>query len=135
MARTLTEKAHRLLLWLAFSVVFALSPLFVNYLLIRERPEFAWTKLYNRGELFLVSAALAADAVARLFSRTGKRNLLAIVCFIGVVFLLLATSVEFGMAAPVLELGTRLGEAQEFDSVFYFCCTVVAGAGALWLED
>lgn len=76
------QKEKRVVLWLAFSVLFALAPLFVNFLLIRDHPDFGLSGLYDRGELFLVSSVLAADAVGRLFGRSSNRSLLLILCLI-----------------------------------------------------
>jgi uncharacterized PurR-regulated membrane protein YhhQ (DUF165 family) len=129
------QKEKRVVLWLAFSVLFALAPLFVNFLLIRDHPDFGLSGLYDRGELFLVSSVLAADAVGRLFGRSSNRSLLLILCLICAVFLLFASSVEFGIAAPKLDAGIRLTPAQARDSLYEFIGTVVTGFGAVLTEE
>jgi hypothetical protein len=135
MAASKMKKGQKLLMWLAFSVVFALGPLFVNFLIVREKPDFGWAQLYNRGELLLVSAALCADAVGRLFSRDGERNYFVIICLISAVYLLFTSSVEFGMAAPGIDAGARLTPKQVMDSVYQFAGTVFAGLGSVLAED
>jgi hypothetical protein len=134
MAATVIGKGKKLLLWLAFSVVFALGPLFVNFLLVRDKPDFAWVQLFNRGELLLVSAALCADAVGRLFGRNGERSYFVIFCLICAVYLLFTSSVEFGMAAPAIDAGVRLTPKQAYDSLYQFAGTVLAGLGSLLAE-
>jgi hypothetical protein len=135
MAAAQKKKGKKLLLWLAFSVIFALGPLFVNFLLVRDKPDFNWAQLYNRGELLLVSAALCADAVGRLFNLDGERSYFVILCLIGAVYLLFTSSVEFGMAAPGIDAGLRLTPKQVHDSVYQFAGTVFAGLGSVLAED
>jgi len=131
-----SEKGKKLLLWLAFSVVFSLAPLFVNFLLIRDKSDFAWVQLCSRGELFLVSAALCADAVGRLFGQAGERSYSVILCLICAVYILLFnSSVEFGMLAPGLDAGVRLLPKQAYGSVYELVGTVLAGMGAALAED
>jgi hypothetical protein len=71
------DKGKRILLWLAFSVVFALGPVFINYLIARDDPAFEWMRWFGRGELFLISSALCADAVGRMWDQKRKQDTLA----------------------------------------------------------
>src|SRR5580658_2743347 len=116
------KKARKLLLWTAFSVVFALSPLFVNFLLVRDDPQFEWQKLANRGELFLIAAALSADAIGRVWNQRAVNGLYGTLVLVGCVYILFATSIEFGTVAPKLDLGARLAWKQVRDSVVVFLC-------------
>jgi hypothetical protein len=75
------EKARKVLLWLAFSVVFALGPLLVNFLLVRHQTGFELTRVYDRGELFLISTALCGDAVGRLFNHKGSASIFVLIPF------------------------------------------------------
>jgi len=129
------SKLRAVVIWLAFSVVFALSPLFVNFLLVRDKPNFDWTELYNRGELFLVSAVLCADAVGRMWGQRAEAGYLVTFCLIGCFFILFASSVEFGMFARTLDAGGRLGALEVHDSAVAFGATVLAGLGAVLAEE
>ncbi len=129
------SKPRAVVLWLAFSVVFALGPLFVNYLLVRDKPTFAWTDLYNRGELFLVSAALCADAVGRMWGQRAEAGYVVTFCLISCFYILFASSIEFGMFAPKLDAGLRLDTHQVHDSLIEFGATILAGLGAVLAEE
>lgn len=136
MAHTMTpvEKSRKVLLWLGFSVVFALGPLFINYLLVRGEPNFDVTRIYDRGELFLISAALCADALGRLFNHKGNPSFLIIVCMIGVVYLLFTSTVEYGLVARDVYTGHSINAAASGDSWKQFIATVAAGLAAVLTE-
>ncbi len=127
-------KGRRVLIWLSFSVAFALGPLFVNFLLFRSSPTFTWTDLLTRGELFLVSAAICADAVGKMWMQEDHTGYFSTCCLIGAVFILFATSIEFGMVAHNLDAGGRLSPEQVHDSLLGFGGTVMAGLGAVLAE-
>src|SRR5579864_9176371 len=86
------KKWNRLSLWLAFGVVFALSPLFFNFLMLRvDGKTSTIVDLCSRGELFLISAVIAADALGKLF--TGhKGGAFRTACGVGCVYLLVWAS-------------------------------------------
>ncbi len=129
------EKGKKVLLWLGFSVVFALAPLFINFLLVRGEPAFSLTRLYDRGELFLISSALCADAMGRLFNHKGRPSFFVIVCMMGVVYLLFSSTVEYGMAAKDVYVGHPINPATSGDSWKQFLATVAAGLGAVLAEE
>lgn len=134
-AMTLSDKGKKVLLWLGFSVVFALGPLFINFLLVRGEPQFELSKLYDHGELFLISAALCADAVGRLFNHKGGPSFFVIVCMIAVVSLLFTSTVEYGMVAKDVYTGHPIDPAIAGDSLEQFIATVLAGLGAVLTEE
>jgi hypothetical protein len=124
-----------LLLWAAFSVVFALSPLFVNFLLVRDDPQFEWQKLANRGELFLIAAALSADAIGRVWNQRAVSGLYGTFVLVGCVYILFVASVEFGTLAPRLDAGSRLAWKPVRDSVVMYICAVATAFAALLIEE
>lgn len=130
-----SEKGRKVLLWLGFSVIFALGPLFINFLLVRGDPNFHLTRLFDRGELFLISAALCADAMGRLFNHKGKPSFFIIVCMMGVVYLLFSSTVEYGMIARDVYAGHPINPAVASDSWKQFLATVAAGLGAVFAEE
>jgi hypothetical protein len=129
------KKARKLLLWTAFSVAFALGPLFVNFLLVRDDPQFEWQKLANRGELFLIATALSADGIGRVWNQRAVNGFYGTVVLVACVFILFTTSAEFGIVAPKLDVGTRLALNQVRDSVVVFGCAVVTGFAAVLIEE
>jgi len=129
------EKGKKVLLWLGFSVIFALSPLFINFLLVRGESHFDYTKLYDRGELFLIAAALCADAVGRLFDHKGNPSFFIIVCMMGVVYLLFSSTAEYGMIAKDVYIGKAINPNTSKDSLVQFLATVCAGLGAVLTEE
>jgi len=129
------EKGKKLLIWLGFSVIFSLGPLFINFLLVRGEPSFEVTRLYDRGELFLISSALCADALGRLFNHKGDPSFLIIVCMMAVVYLLFSSAVEYGMVAKDVYLGHSINPANGSDSWKQFLGTVAAGLGAVFTEE
>jgi len=131
------RKYTRLALWLAFGVVFALAPLFCNFLMLRvDGKTSTIMNLCSRGELFLISAVIAAEALGKLFTGTGG-GVLRLACGTGCVYLLFWSSVEFAMLAPRLDMGqTYNSVGVATDSIWLFIFSVAAGAGAtLMLEE
>jgi hypothetical protein len=86
-----------LFLWLAGSTLFALSPLAANYMtgLVRGRPP-GWLELISGGELCIISAAVSADAIAKALRGGQRYRNPRIVCGVGCLLLLIASSLLFG---------------------------------------
>jgi hypothetical protein len=104
-ARTeIQSKGLRILLWMTCSVLFALLPIAINYINGRanRRPP-GWVGLLAGGELFLISAALAADAFGRALLGGRRFRILRVICGIGCALLLAVTSVYFGRIAFSIE--------------------------------
>jgi hypothetical protein len=101
------SKTAKIALWIAFSVLFALLPLFINFLMMRlSGKAFDWHALSSHGELFLVAAAISADGLGRLWLSDIRRHWWASLCLIGCVFALCSSSVEFSLVASKLQAGT-----------------------------
>jgi hypothetical protein len=112
-------KGLRIFLWFAFSVVCALFPLAVSYINGRAngKPP-GWLQLLAGGELFLISAVVAADAVGRVFLGGDRKQGFRIVCGVGCALLLLVTSAYFArIAFSVEERNTALANAIESKNI------------------
>jgi hypothetical protein len=98
------SKGLKTFLWLTCSVLFALLPVAVSYINGRAngRPP-GWIDLLAGGELFLISAALAADAIGRAFQGGKRFGVLRVVCGVSCALLLIVTSIYFGRIAFSLE--------------------------------
>ena len=101
------SKTAKIVLWIAFSVLLALLPLLVNYLMLRvSGTAIDWHDLSSRGELFVVAAAISADGLGRLWLSGIRSPWWASFCFIGCLFALLCASVEFSLVASKLQSST-----------------------------
>ena len=127
------------MLWFFLSAGFAVAPLFVNYLMLREDTSFTSVNLYDRGELFLIAAVLCADSLGRLLRLKARRgqlaSLFATICLIAAVYVLFASSIEFGLVARSLRAGTSLTWMQARDSLREFCGAVAVGLGTIMFES
>jgi hypothetical protein len=97
------SKPARIGLWMA-GVVFALLPFglaWVNGRLDRRPP--SWSELLAGGELFLISAAIAADAIGSAFLGGERFRFLRILCGVSCSILLASTSAYFGRIAYSLQ--------------------------------
>lgn len=132
-ARSIT-KPKKVLLWLAFSVIFALGPIFINSVILRVHNAAAndidWWQLFDQGELFLISGALCADAVGRMWAQKAQSSYLSIFCLIACLFVLFTTSIEFGVGAESGRLASL-----RVDSLVWFGIAIMAGLGAVLAED
>ena len=100
----MTSKGQKIFLWLGCSVLCALLPILINYNNGRvngEPPH--WIDLLAGGELLLISAALAADAIGSVFQGGERFRPLRITCGVGCLLLLLVTSIYFGRIAFSME--------------------------------
>ena len=83
----------------------------------------------------MISSALCADAVGRLFNHKGSPSFFLIVCMIGVVYLLFTSTAEYGMLAKDVFMGHPIKQDVSGDSWKQFLATVFAGLGAVLTED
>lgn len=98
------SKTAKIVLWIAFSVVFALLPLFIDFLMLRISGKAVdWHNLSSHGELFLIAAAISADALGRLWRSGIRSHWWASFCFIGCLFALICSSVEFSLVASKIQ--------------------------------
>lgn len=99
-------------MWVAFGVILALLPLFINFLMLRlSGKPFAWYDLSSRGELFLVAAAISADALSRLWLRRLIPRPGATLCFIGCFYALILASVEFSLVKQSFSRESRMTDS------------------------
>jgi hypothetical protein len=153
------SKGLKIFLWFTCSVVFALLPLVISYIngRVDGKPP-GWVDLLASGELFLIAAAVAADAVGRVFIGGERKRNFRISCGVGCALLLLVTSIYFGrIAFAVDEHRTAVAEAVEArnidlaldqlhhtgvdratnarDSLLLFGLTVAAAFGVILVEE
>jgi hypothetical protein len=128
------NKAQEMLIWLFFTVGFALTPLYANWIVLHTDTHYAWYWLFRHGEIYLVSGAFAADSISRILRKTpplGFPDLLIVaVC----IYVLFGSTMEFGTAAPRMLLepnAVPMGQEQSVRSLYYLGCMIVAGLGSL----
>jgi hypothetical protein len=140
-------------------VLFALLPLcftYANGRLDQKTP--AWTDLLAGGELFLISAAVAADAIGNALLGGERYRGLRVICGLSCSLLLAATSAYFARIAYSVEehhaLLERAVRSQNLslalqvltdpgmdrlviakDSTWLFIFTIVASAGVILVEE
>jgi hypothetical protein len=152
------SKGLKIFLWFTFSVAFALFPILVNYINGRvygKAP--GWLELLGGGELLLIAAVLAADAVGRVFLGGDRKQGLRVACGAGCTLLLIVTSVYFGKIAfsiddqrtelrnalarndlnlAIKNLNPKLdAKTSASDSLWLFGFTVAAALGVILVEE
>jgi hypothetical protein len=138
------EKAVKVFRWLLFTVLFGLCPLLVRYINSRanEKPMNLMETL-NNGDLFIVGAVIAADAIGKAFHGNTKqqpdapwRRLMRIVCGFGCVALLFAASIEFSQVASRIESKATYNAGNiASDSLWMFGWIVAAGLGVILVVE
>jgi hypothetical protein len=132
------SKTARISLWIAFSVLFALLPLFINFLTLRISSKAVdWHDLTSRGELFLVAAAISADGLGRLWLKGDRSKWRVSLCFIGCFFSLVFSSIEFSLVASKVQAGAPYdGILVARDALTSFLFAFVSTLGAmLYIEE
>jgi hypothetical protein len=132
------SKTAKTVVWIAFSVLFALLPLFINFLMLRISGRAVdWHALSSRGELFLIAAAISADGLGRLWRSSIRFQWWASLCFVGCVFSLCCSSIEFSLVAAKLEAGTPYdGITVARDALASFLIAFVSALGVmLYVEE
>lgn len=127
----LTEKFT---IWLLFTVVLALSPLLFKASLVfitGKSPTLA--QLLENGELLIVTVAIGADGIGKLFGSGSHRKLLKIAAGGGTTLLVIYSSLLFAAIST-----TTLGSAFDPDrvaiiSTVMFFFTVIAGGSCTML--
>jgi hypothetical protein len=127
------SKTVRIAVWVAFSAGFALLPLFINFLMLRiEGKRLDWHDLSSHGELFLVAAAISADALGRLWLSGLRSNWRVSLCFIGCLSGLLCSSVEFSLVASRLQASVAYdGVAVARDALTWFLVAFSSSLGVM----
>jgi hypothetical protein len=103
------DKTRTVLTWLIFTVIFGVTPIVVNFIYLRtisrSTAPIPMEKLLGKGELFLVAALLARDALGRLFNGFPANQwvrLLAIVAGAACIGIVIWSSVQFAYLVPSL---------------------------------
>lgn len=130
----------KLVKWLFCGVILALAPLLSDYFIMSNHiPAGAnadWREVIAKGELLLVSAAIAGASLAELFG-SGKRWLaLKIAAGVGCVLILTVASQLYTSTASDI----RIHAAYNVDNLvsssrLLFFCALGAGAGCALLGD
>jgi MFS family permease len=152
------SKAAKVGLWMA-GVVFALLPLGLIYVNGRlDHKPTSWIELLAGGELFLISAAVAADAVGGALLGGERYRGLRFICGLSCSLLVAATSAYFARIAYSLQQHQSLLEmavkSQNFaqasqlltspgmdqsviatDSSWLFLFTICAALGVILVEE
>jgi hypothetical protein len=151
------QKSWKALLWAA-GIAFSLLPIAFTYLngrLDGRPPE--WKDLLAGGELLLISAALAADAVSNALVGGQRYRMLRYICGLSCFFVVASTSAYFARISysmqerrDLLEAAVRAQNWQEAmrnmssgmdrfiiarDSLWFFGITLVAALGVILMEE
>lgn len=140
----LIDKGAELAIWAVLVVLSSLFPIYVVYNDKRLAGALAipLKELVMRGELLLVAAALAADSLSRLISRTfAKRNeagtfgLQQVVLLLASLsFIQLAASQYSGLAGRMAMNAPIDIDYVFFQSKMYFIATLLTGAGVILVD-
>ncbi len=152
-----SQKSWKALLWFA-GIAFSLLPIAFTYLNGRlEGKPPAWTDLLSGGELLLISAAIAADAVSNALVGGQRHRMLRYICGLSCFFVVAATAAYFARISYSLQEHRELLEAavrsQNWpeamnnlssgmdrliianDSLWFFALTLVAALGVIMMAE
>lgn len=142
------DKGVKIIRWCVFTVIFGLMPLAVRYLNSRttQTPLVA-AEVLKTGELFIVGAVIAADAIGKALSSKHqvpiKKELgfhlitiARIVSTCACIALLFVASVEFAQVSGRIDAHLPYNELNAVhDSLYVFGCIVAAGVGVILLAE
>ncbi len=154
---TKSQTSVRIVVWLFLSVVASLTPILINAITGRfQSTHRAPLELIAGGELLLISASIAADAIGRAIHAADHLRTLRIIAGAGCGLLLMINSIYFGQLAFAQDQNhERLAEARRSnnlkvitdayshqtvypnvapDSLWLFGFTVVTGFSVILLE-
>jgi len=90
------DKYEKLIYWIIFNVFISLLPLLFNYLFLSIQDSFSGLNdLFYRGELFIISAVIAADAVGEFMIGTIRNKYARLITGGSCVILLTMSSLLF----------------------------------------
>lgn len=129
--------SEKLVRWLVFGVVFALLPLFFNYLKAYGRgATISPADLSAHGELLLISAAIAAAAVGELLASGRRYQIAKIIAGGGSVLLLAVASLWFADISTLAPATPLVNYARVSNASFVvFGLTVVSSACCVVLSE
>lgn len=122
------DRKLKILYWVFFNVLIALSPLAFNYLFhaIITFSNLQIHFLFSRGELFLISAAIAADAIGESVIGTIKNKFAKVITVGFCVILVMVSSFLFAIVSISLDASLTLSEERvTYFSIFVFVATLI----------
>jgi hypothetical protein len=129
--------AEKIVRWLIFSVVIALLPLAFNYIrILIQGTNPTLVVLLSRGELLLVSAAIAAAAIGELIASGEEWRIAKYVAGGGCVSVLFLTSALFAEISNATYSGAAVNSALiSSSSALLFGFAVVSSASCIVLAE
>src|SRR5690242_19937666 len=110
------DRSVKIFLWLVFTVVFGMSPLIVRYAISRtEQNPISIADTMKTGDLLIVGAVIAADAIGKIFGSKNKHSAVAngvgdhvrrgvkILCGCVCMVLLLAACAEYAQVSSKID--------------------------------
>src|SRR5579871_4838338 len=94
------SKAQVMFIWLLFTVGFALTPLYANWIVLHGDKQFQWYWLFRHGEIYLVSGAFSADSISRVLRKNPPLGFADFLIVAVCIYVLFGSTMEFGTAAP-----------------------------------
>lgn len=127
---------QNLLHWLLFSVIIALVPFVIQWLMLLTRGNVPTTvELFSNGELLLVSSAIAASAIGSLVLSDSKYRLSRIVVGWCCVCVLILASAWFAIISIESNTGSFDPDFAANGSILMFIFTVISSAGCIILAE
>ena len=127
---------NRFAKWLIFGIAFALAPLLADYFiqLIHPRPNvaFDWHEILTKGELLLISSAIAGAAVGEIIG-TGRAWLpFKIITGGACIIITIISALLYSAVASDLRLNVAYDRAALVtNSIYIFWATIIASAGCI----
>jgi len=142
--RWLANKLGELLIWAVLVVGFSVLPILLVYndKRVGGQTSVLLSDLVAKGELLLVAAALAADALSRLISRIFAKRKQAgvfgleqlILLLASLVFVILAASEYSGLVSRMSANAVISADYVFSQSKFFFVATLLTGAGVILVD-
>lgn len=131
-----TSTAEKFTIWLIFSVILALAPLVFNAILTFAMGKVpALNQLISKGELLIVSVAIGADAIGKLFGSGSPRKILKIATGGGCVILIVISSLLFSVISTTSLSATFDPNRVTTISVLMFIMTIITSGSCTLLAE
>lgn len=129
---------EKLLHWTIFNVIIALLPLIFNSLfrILKSELEVDFHPIFFRGELFIISAAIAADAIGEFMigeiSNKYARLIIGGTC----VIMLALSTLLFAAVSVNAEVSSPLSQSRVTNfSIVVFMATVISSGACKYLTE